>query len=37
MKNGRIIGDGKVDLADVIQGLRVVTGYWKYWWPDKLR
>jgi hypothetical protein len=34
MPNGRLIGDGVVTSADVIQMLRIVTGYWKYWWPD---
>jgi hypothetical protein len=34
LKNGRYLGDGRIDISDVTQALRVITGYWKFWWPD---
>ena len=36
MQNGRYLGDGRIDLSDVITGLRVITGLWDSWWPDRL-
>lgn len=36
LNNGRYLGDGRIDVSDVTQALRVITNSWKFWWPDSL-